>query len=155
MTRAAVPTSEAGFTLIEVMIGLAVAALALWLVIPNFGAATGGSEMRAASRDMVSALRRARGMAIVENRAVEVAFDARRGIYRIDAAVYPLLARTTGGPLAIALNRREPTGAVTAADRLVFHASGASSGGRLTLSRGADARLIDIDATTGRISVVR
>ena len=68
-------TATAGFTLVELMIGIAVVAILLTVVVPSFQHMMERARVRSAAESLVSALQFARSEAIKQNTRVEVAFD--------------------------------------------------------------------------------
>ena len=67
-----------GFTLIELMVVLAVLALILIVAVPNLSTAVPGIEIKGAARDVATGLRWARSQAITGNREESRPPDAER-----------------------------------------------------------------------------
>jgi type IV fimbrial biogenesis protein FimT len=63
---------QQGFSLIELLMGLAIAAIVLLLVSPAFAALTESNHREAAANALVSAIRNARTLAITRNQAVVI-----------------------------------------------------------------------------------
>lgn len=142
-----------GFTLIELMVVMVVAAAALGLVMPHFGAALSGMELKGAARDVASGLRYARGRAIALQGETAVVIDLENRSYRIEGAgddrVHDLGRNTE---LHLVTGRSEVRGDREGAIR--FFADGSSTGGRLTLEAGNRGFVVDVRWLTGKVSIL-
>jgi general secretion pathway protein H len=143
-------TRQSGFTLIEMIIVLAILGLALGLIVARGPA----HSERLSARDTVStiaeALREARGRAIFENRPVSLTLDIKDKFFRVaqDKPVrlplnYTLTLMTTTGEV-----RDENVGDIR------FDPDGSSTGGRIELGEGKRKIQIGVDWLTGRVSIV-
>jgi general secretion pathway protein H len=121
---------SAGFTLLEILVVLAIGALLLVLVMPNLPVARGRVDLLAGGQQVETALRRIRLAAIEQNRAL--AFDA---------ALLPLPAG-----LRVAV---EPESGLT------FHPDGSSNGGRVLLANARGSLALDVDWLSGRVRHAR
>jgi len=126
----------AGFTLIEMIVVLAVLALAVGLVLTHGPVRSHRLELDAAARQVAGALRLARTRAIAQERPVPVALDARG--FSLDRAA-PVTWAASVSPEGNRL--------------VVFTPDGGSSGGRIVLRDGGRAVAIGIDWLTGRVVV--
>jgi prepilin-type N-terminal cleavage/methylation domain-containing protein len=141
MTRAA---RSAGFTLIELVVVLAIVGLVLVVLLPRPGAGGETVALRAAATELRAVLRAARSTAIADNRDVVLAIEPDGRGYTLDGAPHAL--RSTGF-IGRAL-RIEP------AARIRFFATGGSSGGRLTIRGAHDAeQALEIDGVTGQVTL--
>ncbi len=145
-SRPAAPdrATEAGFTLIEMMVVLAVLGLMIGIVVSRGPTRSATIDLNAASRILTDALRHARGQAILTDRPVRIsALQAR------DA-----LARTTrrdqAGPIELSLH--SPPDDPHQDGTLRFNADGSANGARIVLTEGHEAVSIGIDWLTGRIT---
>ena len=143
-------TRQAGFTLLEVLVVLAVVGLALGLVAARGPARSPSLEAREAAGELALALRQARGLAIASNRRVTFVLDVARHAYRIgDGPTRPL-------PAALALSMTAAAGEAgegRTASGIGFSPDGSSSGGRIRLAAGAVGRVVAVDWLTGRVTV--
>ncbi|MBP0494949.1 GspH/FimT family pseudopilin [Pararoseomonas indoligenes] len=141
---------QAGFTLIEVLVVLAVIGLALGIVAGRGPARSPALEAREAAGEVALALRQARGLAIASNRRVIFVLDVARHAYRVDnGPVRPL-------PAALDLAMTAAVGEAgesRTATGIGFSPDGSSSGGRIRLAAGAVRRVVAVDWLTGRVSV--
>jgi general secretion pathway protein H len=140
MSTTSRPDPQGGFTLVEVLIVLAILALGAALALPVLATRAPGATLAAAAQEVRAALASARSAAIAGDREVTVGGGI--GGYAIDGTRHDL-----AGAAAI---RVEVSGG-----RLVFFPSGASSGGRVVLKAGRSARELDIEALSGRVHAAR
>jgi general secretion pathway protein H len=151
--------AQQGFTLLELLVVLALLVLGAGLVIPNL-ANRAGSEFNAEVRQAVAMLRYARRVAIVEAQPRAVRFHA------LDRSAADFLPRQQALQSA-----RQPTDwisetiALTYADDLdqpardesapvvTFFPQGGSTGGVLTFTQGERRARLRVDPITGRIAV--
>ncbi len=140
---------DGGFTLIEMLVVLAVLALIVGLIVSRGPARSQRLETDAAARGLVGALRVARAQAIAQNRPVGVSVDVAGHAYRTGDGTLRTL------PPALAISVTTVTGQ-TAGDRLgaiSFAPDGSSTGGRIELAESGRVVRIGVDWLTGRVSV--
>lgn len=137
--------TDGGFTLIEMMVVVAVLGLALTILIDRAPRRSPTLDLRMAATTLAGALRHARGVAIAGDRTVAVSTgDAR-------AALAALSGRHEGdAPLDIALHT--PPGNPNTEGVLRFTPDGGASGGRFVLREGASSVEVGVDWPSGRIS---
>ena len=128
-------TRAHGFTLVELLIVLAILALGVGLAMPLLATREPAMALGGATQQVRAALTAAHWSAIAEDR--EVVFAGDYDGYRIDGAHRPI----DGGNLRVE---------VRGGARISFFPSGGSSGGRIVLHDGARQREIDVEAVTGR-----
>lgn len=121
-------TRSAGFTLLELLVVVAVLALAAALVVPRLSTATGASAFAAATQRAMSELRLARNSAIQERREEFITATRLSGLTGVDVETTPL-------------------------DGIRFSPDGSGSGGRVHLLDGGRQASIDIDWLTGRAQI--
>lgn len=136
---------ESGFTLIELVVALAIIGLILGLVLPLLGRRAPGTALAVAASEIRSVLSEARITAIAEDRPVAFAGDPLGG-YRLDGRRY----RLAGGEPEAAVRV-----AVAGGRSIAFFPSGGSSGGRIILAAGDARRALTVDALTGRAAPLR
>jgi len=139
-----------GFTLIEMMIVIAISAIVLATLVPNFTPAIERAKLHAASRDVVSALRHCRGYAMIkgEDALFEVntiahtyRISGRKKLYHIPESIDLGLFTTSTETLD------EGTG------RVRFFPDGSATGGRVTLIGQNQTLVVDINWLTGEIKL--
>ena len=150
---------DAGFTLIEMIVVLAVLGLVAGLVLARGAPRSAGLEMRAAAGAVAQAMRVARTQAIMSNRPGTVVFNPRAGTLRVGAGTpRSLPAGTAMNVVSTAdlAGGQAGAGAQSGAGApagIAFMPDGSSSGGRVELARGARRARVGVDWLTGRVSV--
>jgi general secretion pathway protein H len=138
-----------GFTLIEVIVTLAILAFALVLVAGYKPPWSRGLGLQGTAAELASGLRLARSEAITNNRSIVFDIDVVGHRYRIGTGE----ARRLPLHLAIELltivgeKRQEGVGDIR------FNPDGSSSGGRISLADGQRRMAVGVDWLTGRVSV--
>jgi general secretion pathway protein H len=140
---------RAGFTLIEMIVVVAVLGLMLGLVVSRGPMRSRALSTRAAVGALAGGLREARARAISTNHPVEFAVDTENKTFRVDQAPpirlppeYGLSLTTVSGE-----RRSETEGAIR------FAPDGSSTGGRIELIAGSRHVKIGVDWLSGRVSV--
>ncbi len=139
-----------GFTLIELTVALAIAALLLVAVMPNGAHRYGSVELRGSARDVAAALRLTRSRAITANREAEFALDLANAVYRPAGAAAPV-ALPRGVSIVLFSAEDERLSGTVGAIR--FFPDGSSSGGDVVLSRGGERYDVLVDWLTGGVSI--
>ena len=142
------PARTDGFTLLELLVVLAIVALMTAIAAPRFAAALPGAELDSGARKLAAGLREARSMAVSTNRAVPFTLRGGANLYTIGRGGE---SRQLPGKLAITLvtGSREISGANQGSIR--FFPDGSSTGGRIELKGAGGKRSIEVDWLTGRI----
>jgi len=141
---------EAGFTLIEVIVTLAILGLSLALIVGYRPPWSGGLGLRGTASELVAGLRVARSQAIVSNRPVAFQLDLAGHRYQVGKAEpRPLPAQLTIALLTVTGEQRR--GSATGDIR--FNPDGSSTGGRISIGDGTRSIDVGVDWLTGRVSV--
>lgn len=143
-------TSQRGFTLIEVLVVVAILGLSLALVVGRGPLRSPTLDVRAAAGQVASALRIARGQAIARNRTVPFVLDVAAGGYRVGDG--PVQALPRGLRLRMTAVADQTAGERIGA--ISFLPDGSSTGGQVALAAGAARLAVGVDWLTGRVSVV-
>jgi prepilin-type N-terminal cleavage/methylation domain-containing protein len=144
-----------GFTLLELVIVTVVVAIAAAVAIPRFSNYIGGQRADGAARRIVADLRVAQQRAKYSAAAMTVNFDGAGGRYELVGMNHP---DHPDQPYIVTIGdepyRAKFLNIVLGADTsIIFDGYGnPDSGGQIRVAVGDAGRLIDIDATTGRIS---
>lgn len=139
-----------GFTLLELMVVLFIMVLGFSVIGVNLSSGNNTTEHQRVAADIVSALRYARGMALMAHRESTVTFDLDENSYTVDRRpkVYQI-PQTIQIKLVTA--QSQVTGQKLASVR--FFADGSSTGGRVSLKRGENIWQIDINWLTGQVEL--
>ncbi|HUN46510.1 MAG TPA: GspH/FimT family pseudopilin [Stellaceae bacterium] len=141
---------ERGFTLIELVVVLAILALATALVTPLLSRGRDRAEFDATVREVAAALRETRSLAMTRDRSEALLVDVAHGVlrwggrpadHRVPRSIRLALLTTAGERLD------EESGDIR------FFPDGSSTGGHVTLMQGERRRDVFVDWLSGRISV--
>ncbi|HXQ52422.1 MAG TPA: GspH/FimT family pseudopilin [Stellaceae bacterium] len=134
--------SSHGFTLVELLLVMAIMAAVTTLFLTKVTTGTNSAELRAATREMTAALAETRSLAIAGNRvtAVVIAADARH--YREPRREHLVPPR-----LAVAFSGVVPLAA--GAGAIYFFPDGSSSGGEIDFAAGPASAAVHVDWFTG------
>ncbi len=142
--------SERGFTLLEILVVLAIAGLITALALPVMSGSQAKADTRAAAREIAAGLRLTRELAMTGGATEAFRIDTAQGIYRAGSAkpsrrvpkgVQLLLVTTVGDRI------NETEGGIR------FFSDGTSSGGGVELAKGGAAETVRVDWLTGRVSI--
>jgi prepilin-type N-terminal cleavage/methylation domain-containing protein len=144
---------DKGFTLLEMMVAIAITAIVSAIAIPNFISVAAGMKIRSASRDLCSTLRQARMNAIRMNSRWAVHFNGTANYQVIECGVDNTCG--TGDDIA-KLSTPIPPGVTInqnfAGNQAVFNTDGTSTSGTTTLTNSKGTSNVVV-ATTGRIII--
>ena len=139
-----------GFTLLELVVVLFIVVLGFSVLGINLSSRNDSTELKVAARDIVSALRYARGQALISHHETTLSLDLSNNTYTLSSRrkVYPVPKSIK---VTVITAQSELSGEGLANIR--FFADGSSKGGRITLERGKAAWQIDINWLTGQIEL--
>ena len=137
-------------TLLEILIVLALMAIATAFVFPMFGGPVSTSELRASARSLAAGLRLARSEAVSRRRETFLTLDVEGKRFKVG-----------DDPREHALPKRVELKLFTAQNDLVsdkvgairFYPDGGSNGGRITVAAGTRKFDVDVDWLTGRVAI--
>lgn len=140
-----------GFTLIELIVVLAILGLAYSLVPPLFSGARPGAELKGATRQLAAGLRQTRNAAVIGRTEAVLTLDVEKRAFTI-----------SGNPRTFQLPREVHLKLVTSSSEVIgdklaairFYADGSSNGGRITLSSGERSFEVDVNWLTGRVAIL-
>jgi general secretion pathway protein H len=138
-----------GFTLIEVIVTLAILGLALVLVAGYKPPWSSGLGLKGTASELASGLRLARSEAIASNRPVPFDLDVTGHVYRVGAGA----ARRLPANLSIELLTITGEKRGASVGDIRFNPDGSSTGGRIALADGKQRVAVGVDWLTGRVSV--
>ena len=142
----------AAFTLLEVMVVVAIMAAGLLLAVSQYPSGGNNTNMRLLGNEITTRLREARNLASERNSQAAFIFDAAERTYKIaENGKLHMLPEDISFKMesAAQLNTRPQEG------RIVFFGDSSSTGGSIVLSENNIEYHIDVDWLTGRISTSR
>ena len=139
-----------GFTLLELLVVLAVMALVYAVAFPFVGGDYGGVDLKAAAYQVAAGLRRTRNVAVAQRQEATFTLDVDQRRFVV-----------TGDPKAYSLPSKLDIVLYTAQSELVqgksanirFYPDGSSTGGRVTLAAGKQKLNVNVDWLTGKVSI--
>jgi general secretion pathway protein H len=138
-----------GFTLIEMIVVLAILGFALVLVVGYKPPWSSGLGLKGTAAELASGLRLARSEAIASNRSVVLGLDLIGHRYRVGTGAERRLPGNVSIELLTIAGERQGVGS----GDISFNPDGSSTGGRITLADGRQRLAVGVDWLTGRISV--
>jgi len=142
--------AQKGFTLLEVMMVLVLAAIiyALMLAVPTRGSSM--ADLKASARVLASGLRQAQTMAMATRQDAVLTLDLDAREFLLPGEKEPRKL-PDGIDLKLYTAQSEVTSDKKGAIR--FYPDGSSTGGRITVASGERQFLVDVDWLTGRVSI--
>ena len=140
---------RSGFTLIEVIVTLAILGLALVLVIGYKPPWSSGLGIKGTASELASGLRLARSEAVASNRQVRFDLDVTGHVYRVGVGA----ERRLPANLSIELLTISGENRGASIGDIRFNPDGSSTGGRIALADGKRSVAVGVDWLTGRVSL--
>ena len=138
---------QRGFTLIEIVVVVGLIALLTAVIAGTVVGGLGGAKVRAASKDLIAALRFTRSQAVVKREAQVLVLDVERRAYKVPGRGWVELPKDM--QLSMLTAAQEQVGEGVAQIR--FFPDGSSTGGNIELSRGEALWRIDVSWLTGEV----
>ena len=150
---------DLGFTLLELLVVLAIAGLLVTVVPAAISAAVPGTKLKVATRDLALTLRQARSLAIVLGKETDVVIATEPAQYVIAGSTPTTLPRNMQLDVrgaAVANSTQFAAFAGTSArDKFTvrFYPDGSASGAAIKVSQGRGAYLVDVNWLMGSVNV--
>ena len=142
-TRPCATGSAAGFTLVELLVVLAIIGLLIAAAPILMQSAMPGARSLAAARALAQELRQTRGQAIASGNATAIRFDTAQQIYLLEPG-----GRAHALPRTVRFSLP-----AQAATQIGFYPDGSSTGGTILVGDGALRHRVSVNWLTGRIAV--
>ena len=143
-------TRSSGFTLLEVVIALVIAAVGYAILAGVVFRGPSAYDLKVSARSLAAALRQAQSTAMATRRDTTLTLD-------VDAREFAVTGESQPHKLADGLDLKLYTAQseVESARRgaIRFYPDGSSTGGRITVALGERKYLVDVDWLTGRVSI--
>ena len=139
-----------GFTLMEIMVVLAVMAIGLALVAPNLGGMLQRLELASATREVASALRYTRSRAIGSGRPADFWLDVKGRKYR---AADERKIRQLSDSLRVHLVTADTQTAGGGTGYIRFFPDGSSTGGQVRIESEGAQRRLEVNWLTGAVRI--
>ncbi|MDX1401819.1 MAG: GspH/FimT family pseudopilin [Kiloniellales bacterium] len=140
-----------GFTLVELLVVLALIGAVLSLAVPRLSAVSGGGRLETTAENLVAQLRRVRSEAITGGKAVAFQVDLENRVYG-KAGVEDVYEIPPA--IKVGLTSASYAGSVTGIGTFYFFPDGSTTGGRIRLAKDEEVLTVEIDWLSGR-TVVR
>jgi len=142
-----------GFTLIEIMVVLAISTALLVLVVPSLYRSIAATDIPKATKELALALRLSQSQAINSTKSASLVLNVKNRQYHLSYKNKKIqlpkqieLTLLTGSTL-LQQGMEDDEGAI------VFYPDGSSTGGQITLKKDQKSQQIDIDWLTGEVSI--
>lgn len=145
------PGTDKGFTLTELLIVLVIMTLSVFVGMLNISSANKQVNLKAAGRDLKSALKYARGQALIMQQEVTITLDLATNHYHINTRHQK--SYSLAKSIEITLRTAQVDIESDQQGQIRFFPDGSSTGGNITLSQGEIKIDIDINWLTGHIEI--
>jgi len=139
-----------GFTLLEILLVLAISSVLLVFVAPDLYRTISGMSLPKATQELATALRHSQSQAINASQPVSLVLDVEKRSYQLSGSetFYQL-------PSDLDLTLLTGAGLVKGASSgaIYFYSDGSSSGGRISLQQGERQQQIHINWLTGEVEI--
>lgn len=140
---------EAGFSLLELVVVLAIVAIATAVAIPAFGKRDGAVMLRTTALNITAKLRMLRAVALRSNRPASMSFAAARRSYSFDPTGTVIQLPPSVGLQVYVAKLISSDGSKS---RVVFYPDGSSTGARLLLLSDGKTCSIEVVPITGIVN---
>jgi general secretion pathway protein H len=144
------PPPQSGFTLLELLLVLVIAAASYALVVRITSGGVSGAELKSSARAVAAGLRDARGTAIATQETAALTLDLEHRSFEVSGG---RRARTLPDRLELKLYTAQSEIVDEKRGAIRFYPDGSSTGGRITVASGERRFLVDVDWLTGRVTI--
>ncbi len=155
------PERDSGFTMIEVLVTVAVLGVMMAISLSGFSAWARAGEQAGTASELQSLLRQTQQRAVTEGRAMCVQFDVAANVYTVYTGACDDAARVkTVGPVttnAESVHIASPgfTASSGSSTGVTFYARGTATPGTVRVTRIGESKVytLDVEGLTGRVSL--
>jgi len=155
------PPRDSGFTLIEVLVTVAVLGVMMAISVSGWSSWARAGEQSGTASELQSVLRQTQQRAVTEGRAMCVQFDVPANEYTVYTGACDLPARVkTVGPVttnAASVHIASPafTAQSGSSTGVTFYARGTATPGTVRVTRNGESKVytLDVEGLTGRVSL--
>lgn len=151
MTNWGAKSHQPGFSLVELLVALAILALVAGAAVTALSAAVERERFRSAAREIAAGLRSARHSALAQRAEATFALDVERKSYRVNGGAVHTLGAPRDSALTLTTASSERREQATGAIR--FFSDGSSTGGSVAIALRNRRAHIAVDWLTGRVDV--
>ena len=141
---------ERGFTLLEIMIVLVIAASAYAVLLSGPLGKASAADLKAAARTLASGLRQAQTTAMATRKDAVLTIDVESREFVTTVEPTP---RKLPDNLELKLYAAQSEVSSERRGSIRFYPDGSSTGGRITVASGERKYLVDVDWLTGRVTI--
>ena len=141
---------ERGFTLLEMMVVLVIAAIAYAVLLSAPLGKASAADLKAAARTLASGLRQAQTTAMATRRDSLLTVDVDSRLFSFSGEDKP---HKLPDGIDLKLYTAQAEVETERKGSIRFYPDGSSTGGRITVSSGERKYLVDVDWLTGRVSI--
>ena len=151
MDKRKIKSTGRGFTLLELLVALAILGLSLTLVPPIMGNAIERSRLKSATRQIAAGLKYSRSKAIVSQQEVAFTLDVEKKTYTVQDRKKQL-SLPEKAKLKLITAKSEQLS--EAKGMIRFFPDGSSTGGQVALNDAALEYRVDVNWLTGKVSIL-
>jgi general secretion pathway protein H len=139
-----------GFTLLELLLVLAIAGLMLTIVPPFLSRGIAATKLNTSAREVAAAMRTARSQAVTRRRETTLTVDIDKRLYKLSGKAR---AQHLDRDIKVKLDTVQSERLSDSVGAFRFFPDGSATGGQVTLSSGKSKIVIDLNWLTGRVAI--
>ncbi len=151
MSSAGSKLRQRGFTLLELMIVLVIAAIMMAVVPPMISSALPGAELKASARKVAAGLRYARNRSLTSDEETTLMLDLETKQFNVSGKKKTFQIHKD---LELTLLTAESEMVAENKGAIRFFPDGGSTGGRISLSTDKRKYAVDVDWLTGKVRIM-